>query len=170
MTAHCQALADRFQQASDAFAAEVAALSQEQWSAWCVEEECTVAALAAHVAWGYEVEIDAIRAMATGSSVPTLTEDDLDQMNVAAGQTNAACDQTATLALLRRNAAAATTTLRSFTNEHLARTGCYLTGEPAERVDVWIEEVLIAHPGMHLPAIRSAARVAAPGRVPQSES
>lgn len=81
---------------------------------------------------------------------------ELDRMNVTTGQANATCDQAATMDLPRRNATVATTILRTLTDEHLARSGCYLVGEPAERVDAWIEHVLIAHPGMHLPAIQKA--------------
>lgn len=55
---------------------------------------------------------------------------------MTAGLANAACDQIETVDLLRHNAAAATTILRALTDEQLARTGCYIVGEPAERVDV----------------------------------
>ena len=114
--------------------------------------------MAHHVAWAYEAEIEAFRAMAEGRPVPSWTEESLDQANAEAGRTHAVCDQAETIALLRRNAAAAAAVVQELTDEQLARSGVYIEGEPAERVGVWIEDVLIGHPGMHLPAMRVAAR------------
>jgi hypothetical protein len=158
MSARARELADRFQQVSEAFADEVARLSPLQWRAFSPEEGRTVAALAHHVAWAYEAEIEAFRAMAEGRAVPSWTEESLDQANVEAGQAFAACDQVETIELLRANATLAAAVVRELTDEQLARTGVYIEGEPAERVEVWIEDVLIGHPGMHLPAIRAATR------------
>jgi hypothetical protein len=110
------------------------------------------------VVWAYEAEIEAFRAMAEGRAVPSWTEESLDQANVEAGQAFAACDQVETIELLQANATVAAALVRELTDEQLARTGVYIAGEPAERVEVWIEDVLIGHPGMHLPAIRAATR------------
>jgi hypothetical protein len=163
-------LADRFLEASASFAAEVERLSAEQWCSFCPEERRTVAAEVHHVAWGYEVEIDAFLAMAEGRPVLAWKEGALDRVNAEAGQAYAECDQAETVALLRRNAAAAATIVGSLTDEQLARSGVYIDGFPAESVDVWIEEVLIGHPGMHRPAIQragaSAARERESGRGP----
>ena len=157
MSERARELADRFQQVSEAFAAEVERLSPSQWGAFCPDEGRTVAALAHHVAWAYGAEIEAFRAMAEDRPVPSWTEESLDRANSEAGQTYAACDQAETVGLLRRNAAAAAAVVRGLTDEQRARTGVYVEGEPAERVETWIEDVLIGHPGMHLPAIREAA-------------
>ena len=158
MSARARELADRFQQVSDAFADEVELLSPSQWRAFSPEEGRTVAALVHHVAWAYEAEIEAFRAMAEGRPVPSWTEESLDEANAEAGRAFAACDQAETVALLRANATTAAAVVRGLTDEQLARTGVYIEGEPAEGVEVWIEEVLIEHPGMHLPAIRAATR------------
>ncbi len=117
-----------------------------------------MAALVHHVAWAYEAEIEAFRAMAEGRPAPAWTEESLDEANAEAGQVFAACDQAETVALLRANATTAAAVVRGLTDEQLARTGVYIEGEPAEGVDVWIEDVLIGHPGMHLPAIRATTR------------
>lgn len=156
MSERARELADRFLEASEAFAAEVERLSPAQWRAFCPEEGRTAAALARHVAWGYEVEMEAFRAMAKGRPVPTWTEEALDRANAEAGRTHAACVQAETVALLRHNAAAAAAIVRGLTDTQLARGGVYIEGFPSETVDVWIAEVLIGHPGMHLPAIRMA--------------
>lgn len=161
MSERARELADRFLEASEAFAAEVERLSPAQWRAFCPGEGRTAAALARHVAWGYEVEIEAFRAMAEGRPVPTWTAEALDRANAEAGQMDAACDQAETIALLRRHAAAAAAVVRGLTDARLARGGVYVEGFPSETVEVWIAEVLIGHPGMHLPAIRAAG--AGPG-------
>lgn len=156
MSEHARELADHFQRVAEAFAVEVERLSPRQWRAFCAAEERTVAALARHVAWAYEVESVAFRAMAEGRHVPTWTEASLDRANAEAGRADAACGQAETVALLCRNAAAAADIVRWLTDKQLARGGVYIEGEPAEPVAVWIEDVLIGHPGMHLPAIWAA--------------
>ena len=156
MSERARELADRFERVAEAFAAEVERFPPERWRAFAPEEGRTVAALAHHVAWAYEVEIAAFRAMAEGRPVPSWSKESLARANAEAGRANAACDQAETVGLLRRNATAAAAVVRGLTDEQLARTGVYEEGAPAETVELWVAEVLIGHPGVHLPAIRAA--------------
>ena len=99
-------LANHFHRVAEAFAGEVERLSPRQSRAFCSEDERTVATSAHHVAWAYEAEIEAFRAMAEGRPVPSWTEESLDEANAEAGRTHAVCDQAETVALLRRRVAA----------------------------------------------------------------
>jgi hypothetical protein len=158
MSARAHALADRFQQVAEAFALEVERLSPQQWQASCPEEGRTVAALAHHVAWAYMVEMEAFLAMAEARPARSWSKEALARANAELGDIHAACNQVETVQLLRRNAAEAAARVRQLTDAHLACTGIYEEEAPAETVDVWIDEVLIGHPGRHLPAIRAATR------------
>ncbi|HET9017774.1 MAG TPA: DinB family protein [Thermomicrobiaceae bacterium] len=151
-----RALAGRFEQASEEFAVAMAGLSDAEWRTLCPGEERTVAALAHHVAFGYAVEVPAFRAMAFGEPVETWTRASLDRVNAAQGQEYAECDQAETVALLRREAAAAAGFVRSLTDEQLDRSGVYLDGLPAWTVEQWITRVLTGHPVGHLASIRAA--------------
>jgi hypothetical protein len=157
MSRRAQELAEEFERMNAMFAEEIARLAPAQWQAFSPEEGRTVAALTHHVAWAYSFEVDAFRTMAEGRPFAPVPEEALDETNARLGQSVAACDHAETVALLRTNAGAAATWIRSLTDEQLARTGIYIAGEQPETIDALITQVLIGHPGMHLPAIRTAA-------------
>ncbi|HUZ00810.1 MAG TPA: DinB family protein [Thermomicrobiaceae bacterium] len=156
MSARARELAERFEQASESFAAAVERLSDEEWHTRCPGEERTVAALAHHVAWGYAVEARAFRAIALGEPVEGWTRAGLDRVNADQGQEYAQCDRAETVALLRRQAASAADFVRALTDEQLDRSGVYLEGVTARTVEQWIARVLIGHPGAHLASIWTA--------------
>jgi hypothetical protein len=156
MSQRAQELADRFERVSEAFAAEMEGLSPEQWRAFVPEEERTVAALARHVAWAYELEMDVFAAIAAGGPNASYTSEAIDELNAAHGAAFVDCDQAETVALLRQNAATVAAAIRTLSDEHLARSGVFLEEAAAERVETWIEHVLIGHPQWHLRSIRAA--------------
>jgi hypothetical protein len=156
MSQRAQELAERFVEVAEAFAAEVERLSPQQWRAYSAGEERTVAALARHVAWGYEFEMAVFAAIAEGRPYDTVTNASMAALNAAHGMEFGDCAQTETVALLRQNAASAAAGIRALSDEHLARSGVFLEEAAAERVDTWIEHVLIGHPQWHLDSIRAA--------------
>ena len=156
MSQRAGALADQFAQVSEAFAAEMERLSPEQWRAFSAEEGRTVAALARHVAWAYEFEMDVFAAIAAGRRYQTSTHESIAAINAADGEAYAECDQAETVALLRRNSGMVAAAIRALTDQQLARTGVFLEELPAASVDGWIELVLIGHPQWHLESIRAA--------------
>jgi hypothetical protein len=156
MSDRAHELAERFERASEEFAAEVERLSPEQWLTLCPEEQRTVAALARHVGMAYGFEMRAFSAMAEGRSVDPLQREDLNRFNAEDGATYAACDQTETVEMLRREAAAAAKTVRGFTDEQLGRFGAYIEGIPPRTVAEWIDSILIGHIASHLRSIRAA--------------
>ncbi len=156
MSKRAQELADRFERVAERFASVVEGLDAVQWRAWCPNEERTVAALARHVAMGYEVEIEAFQALADGQPGPTWTRARLAEVNAEDGRQFAACDQEETVRLLRASASRVASVVRSLSDGQLARRGVYVVELPDLTVDEWIERVLIGHPEAHLCSIRAA--------------
>jgi hypothetical protein len=146
---------------SEAFAAEMEALTPVQWAALVPEEKRTVAAMARHVGWAYGVELAVISAIAAGRPYEPLNDAGLVAINAAHGEEFAACDQAETVAFLRSSAAPVAAEIRSLIDEQLARTGLFQEEFSEESAGDWIEYVLIGHPGSHLPVIRNAAESAA---------
>jgi hypothetical protein len=161
MSERARELAMGFDRVAEEFAGEIEGISDDQWRLDCVEEGRTVAALAHHVAWAYEVEIDAFAAIAEGRAPRTMTREALNEANAEHGQRFVDCDKVETVELLRRNAAKASAIVRGLTDEQLERRGAYV-GEHIASVDWWIERILIGHPGMHLPAIRATVGMTEP--------
>jgi hypothetical protein len=94
--------------------------------------------------------------MAEGRPGPIWTRAALDEMNAAEGAAHAACDQAATVAALREEAAATVGFLQALSEQQLAERGAYLEGLPALTVAEWIERVLIGHPSTHLRSTHTA--------------
>jgi len=155
MSERARELAMRFDRVAEEFVGEIEGISADQWRLDCVEEGRTVAALAHHVAWGYEVEIEAFAAIAEGRAPRTMNREALNRANAEHGEQYVDCDKGETVELLRRNSAKASAVVCGLTDEQLERRGAYV-GEHVASVDWWIERILIGHPGMHLPAIRAA--------------
>jgi hypothetical protein len=156
MSARAEVLARRFEHAHEELLALAKSLSDTQWRTHVPEEQCTVAALVRHVAVAYRFEIRAFTAIANGTPVAPLTWDALARSNAQDAAAHAACARTETLALLTRNAAPAAATVRTFTDDQLARTGHYLEGLPALTLDQWLRHVLVGHITSHLASIRTA--------------
>jgi hypothetical protein len=165
MSDRAEALAHRFEQAHEELLALAETLSEGQWRTHVPEEQCTVAALVRHVAVAYRFEIRAFVAIANGTPGHPHTWDALAQANAEAAATHADCDRAETLSLLTRNAAKAAATVRTFTDDQLARSGHYLEGMPALTVDQWLRHVLVGHITSHLASIRTAL-----GDVPTTQS
>jgi hypothetical protein len=155
MSNRAEQLARRFEHAHQEFAAVIESLTDDQWHTPCPDEQCTVAALAHHVAVAYPYELRAFAAIATGAPRDPVTWDALAQANAADAATHATCDRAETLQLLHHNAAQTTVTVRSFTDDQLARTGHFIAGLPALTVDQWLRRVLVGHITAHLASIRT---------------
>jgi hypothetical protein len=149
-------LASRFDAEPNAFIAYIESLTPSQWLTVVAEEERTVAALAHHVAWAFDFEVEAFEVMAGGSAPTPVTSAQLAEANAANGDEYAELQREEAVALLRRNAATAGAFVAKLSDEELARSGRYLDHVPAMTIDNWIRRVLVGHIGMHLRSIRKA--------------
>jgi hypothetical protein len=157
MSQRATELADKFRGASLEFEQFVSGLSQSQLEAMVEEEKRTVAAMARHIAWAYEIESASFRGMAGGNPHQVLTNAWLAELNRQNGDLHAKADQEETLAALHSAAANTESWIRSLTDEQLAMRGYFFEGDDeGGAVAEWIDWVLIGHIGQHFPAIREA--------------
>lgn len=164
MSARAAALADRFRAANEAVVAFVEAAPDGVWRRECPADQCTVAALASHVAGGHGAILDGIlRPIAEGTPGPRYTMDDLARMNAEQARANAARPKGEVLAQLRAEGARAEAYLRGMTDEQLRRTGVPPWGGDPVPAEAMAEHVLVGHPEGHLASLRQAAEQDAGG-------
>ncbi len=153
-----QALAARFEQASQAVIATVAQCSDEEWQTVCPAEERSVGVVAHHIAIGYHAQLDALRAALAGRPVPAIYQDlqRLHEFNAEHAEQYAACTQGEVLDLLRRNGAAVARFIRGLSDEDLTRSAPLpLSSNTRWTVQRWVERLLIGHAEQHLRNIRA---------------
>ena len=155
MSERAESLARRFERAHQEFVSVVEPLSGDQWRALCPDDQCTIAALARHVAVALPFQVTIFTAIAAGQPTESLTWAWLAESNAEDATTYAACDQTETIQLLNQNATNAAAFIRSLDADQLARTGNYIEGVPALTLDQWIRHVLIGHITTHFAGIRA---------------
>jgi hypothetical protein len=112
-------LATQFDQASREFIATVEGLDPDQLHARCPEEQCTVAALGAHVAKVHTLAADWIQTLASDQPLPAVTMDMVHQANAAQFAEDAAASQADVLEALRSNGARASRLVRGLSDAEL---------------------------------------------------
>lgn len=153
-----QALAARFEQASQAVIATVERCSAEEWQTVCPAEERPVGVVAHHIAIAYRTELDALRAALTGQPIPAIYQDwqRLHEFNAEHAAQYAGCTKGEVLDLLRGNGAAVARFLGELSDEDLARSAPLpLAGSRPWTVRRWVERLLIGHAEQHLRNIRA---------------
>jgi uncharacterized damage-inducible protein DinB len=154
MSQQSQALASRFEQASQEMIATVERCSDAQWKTQTSGEKWSVGVVAHHVAQAHEAIAGFVRMIATGQPLPPLTMDMLHQMNAEHAKQFANCTKAETLALLRKNAAAAASTIRGLSDEQLDRSQPVMGGPPMTAQQM-VEQVLIGHLQEHYGSIKA---------------
>ena len=156
MSTRAEQLADELQQVTDEVAAFIAGIPDEAWPRTCADEQCTVAALACHIADGYGPILEGlVKPIADGTEGPRYSMEELAQWNAAAAQENAAQPKAVVVERLRTNAPAAIDYLRSLSDEQLQRTGTLPFGGDPMPAKTVIEHILIGHPRGHLASIQA---------------
>ena len=148
-------LAQRFEEASRDFEAKIKALSEQEWQAKTPEEGWTVAATAHHAAGSSGPIAMMAQAAATGSAMPPITPDGLNQMNLEHSQKFAKATREETLALLKETTAPAAQLVRSFSDDQLAQRAMLPLGMELSAEQI-IEMVLIGHLVGHGASIQAA--------------
>jgi uncharacterized damage-inducible protein DinB len=165
MSARAQALADELQQVTDAVAAFIETVPDDAWQRTCGPEQCTVAALACHIADGYGALVDnLVKPIAEGQAGPRFSQEQLAQWNAAAAVANAAQPQAAALERLRAHAPAAIAYVRGLRDDQLQQTGALPFGGEPMTTEAVIAHVLIGHPRGHLASMQAATAEPSRGR------
>lgn len=155
------ALVDRFAEVADRLEAY---LDRIAWETYIASEQRTAGQLIDHIAWAWEAESAAFRAIAGGASGSGWTQEWLDAQNAEQAQISAKRSRREIVRRYRASRNLALAFIRGLNETELERTGTHMPGEPARTVAGWIEVCLIGHPLEHLPEIASAVTtVEAPG-------
>lgn len=155
MSTKAAALAAQFEQASKDFASKIQGLSEHHWRANTPEEGWSVAATAHHAAGSSGPIAMMVQAAATGSPMPPITMEGLNQMNADHAKQHAAASREETLALLQDTTAPAASMVRGLSDEQLSAKAMMPFGMEMTAEQI-IENVLIGHITGHAASISAA--------------
>jgi len=155
MGARAEALAKQFEESVNHMTETIEKLTETDWKKVTSAEKWTVGVVAHHVAGAHEGISGIIKTVAGGQSMPPFTMAMLDEMNATHAREHASCTRAETLALHKKNAAAAATVVRGLSDADLDKSGTVLTGMPAMTANQIVEGILINHVNEHLGSIRA---------------
>ena len=156
MSTRAEQLADELQQVTDEVAAYIERIPDEPWQGTCAAEQCTVAAVACHIADSYSPILEGlVKPVAEGTEGPRYSMEELAQWNAAAARENAAQPKAVALERLRTQAPPAIDYVRGLSDEQLQRTGTLPFGGDPMTAEAVIEHILIGHPREHLASIQA---------------
>jgi DinB superfamily len=152
-----QELAERFEAINQDFISEVENYPDDRWHNKGHDENRAVNVIAYHVASSHSQIAQLVKMIADGGQLPPVTWDMIDQGNAEQARTIAGATKAETLELLRSGGQEVAATLRSLSDEQLARTG----STPAFGEQPWsaaqvAEAVLLGHPQTHLASIKAS--------------
>ena len=157
MSRRSEALARRIEQGADELAAFAQTISDAEWSmAQKGSDKRTVGVIVNHVASIYPVEIDVVRAIASGKAVTDVTWGAVAELNANHARENAAAAKPATLELLRKNSREAAAAVRALTDEELDQSAPFSLSYGAPMTAQFVvEDHPLRHPWHHLARIRA---------------
>ena len=150
-----EALAKQFESKAQEAAGVFDRLSDTDWKKVTASEKWTVGVVAHHVAGGHEGISGIIKTVAGGQSVPNFTMDMLHDMNAKHAKEFANVSKAETIALHKKNAAAAAAVVRGLSDADLGKSGTVLTGMPPMSVEQIVNGILLNHIDEHLKSIRA---------------
>jgi hypothetical protein len=123
----------------------------------CPVEQCTVAALACHIAAVHGAIAGVVQAMVAGEALPSLTMEDIDRTNAENAAANAARGKDEVIGRLQAGGEAMTTQLHGLRDDDLARTAPFTLFGGDVSVQTLVEQAVIAHTEQHLASLQAAA-------------
>jgi hypothetical protein len=159
MKERSNALADRLEQGARALATFADSLTDAEWETRLPRDGRKVGVVVHHVASVYPVEIELARTIAGGKPIVGVTGDDINAMNAGHAKENDAVTKEATVALLRRNSAAAAAAIRALSDDELDRaTLASLYSDAPVTCQFLLEDHAVRHSYHHLARIRAAVK------------
>ena len=151
------ALAERLERGALALASFARSLTPDEWRTPLPHDGREIGVVVHHVASVYPVEIELAQALAAGKAVVDLSVEDIHRMNAAHAREHAGPDHQETLALLRRNSAAAADALRQLSDAQLeAAAPVSLYADAPLTCQFVLEDHAVRHSFHHLGRIRAA--------------
>lgn len=160
MIATNETLSRELRAAADAVERATAGLADWQWELLVTSEQRTIGQLVDHIAWAWEVESAAFRALASGAARSGWTQDWLDAQNADQARISAHRSRARITRHFLESRNLAIAFVNGLTPTDLQRVGTHMPGEPERTVAEWIEACLIGHPRAHLAAIEDTLRAA----------
>jgi Mycothiol maleylpyruvate isomerase N-terminal domain len=154
MSTKSEALAAKYEKATKDFAVEIKGLSDGDWQAKTLAEGWTVAVTAHHAAGISAPMSQMVKSVATGSPMPEITADGLDQANAEHAKEFAKATRDEALQLLRETSEPAAELIRGLQDEQLARKAMLPLG--MEMTAEQTVEAMIGHIGSHAASIQAA--------------
>jgi len=153
MAGKAEALAKQFEAKVQEATGVFDRLSDADWKK-TTSENWTVGVVAHHVANGHEGISGIIKTVASGQSVPGFTMDMLHDMNAKHAKEFANVSKAETIALHKKNAAAAAAVVRDLSDDQLAKSGKVLAEAPPMSAEQIVTGILINHIDDHFGSIR----------------
>lgn len=153
MIATNASLSQELRAAADAVERAAARLADWQWALVVPEEQRTIGQLVDHIAWAWEVESAAFRAIAGGAARSGWTQDWLDTQNAEQARISANRSRKKITQHFLESRNLAIAFVNGLSPTDLQRTGTHMPGEPERTIAGWIEACLIGHPREHLAGI-----------------
>lgn len=150
MVATNATLAQQLRAAADAVEQVTAGLTDWQWELIVPAEDRTIGQLVDHIAWAWEAESAAFRAIAGGSAGSGWTQEWLDAQNAEQTRRSVGRSRREIVRRFRESRDLAIAFVGSLSPTDLERSGTHMPGEPERTVAGWIDVCLIGHPREHL--------------------
>ena len=154
MGAKGEALAKQFEAKAQEATAVLEKLSDADWKKVTEAEKWSVGVTAHHVAGSHEGIAGIIKTIASGQSMPNFTMDMLHEMNAKHAKDFAGVTKADTIALHKKNAAAAAAVVRGLSDDQLAKSGKVLAEAPPMSAEQIVTGILINHIDDHYGSIR----------------
>jgi len=154
MAGKAEALAKQFETKVQEATGVLDRLSDADWKKTTSSEKWTVGVVAHHMAGSHEGIAGIIKAVAAGQSMGNFNMQMLHDMNAKHAQEHAAATKAETIALHKKNAAAAAAVVRGLSDDELAKSGKVLAEAPPMSAEQIVTGILINHIDDHFGSIR----------------
>jgi len=154
MGARSEALAKKFEGKAEEATQAFERLSEADWRKTTAAEKWTVGVVAHHIAVSHETLGNLIKAVAAGQG-PNVPMDAIHAMNAKHAQEHASCTKAETIALHRKNAAAAATLVRGLDDSALEQSANVIAGMPPMSAGQLAGGLLVGHIDEHLKSIQA---------------
>jgi hypothetical protein len=154
MGAKAEALAKQFEAKVQEATSLIEKINDADWKKVTSAEKWPVCVVAHHIAGAHEGIGNLVKSAASGQHKPSIAMSDIDQMNAQHAKEFASVGKAETVALHKKNAAAAAALVRGLDDAALARSAEALKGMPPMTTEQMVAGILIGHIDEHLGSIR----------------
>lgn len=155
MGAKGEALAKQFEAKVQEATSVMEKLSDADWKKVTAAEKWPVCVVVHHIAMAHEGIGNLVKSAASGQHKASIAMDDIHQMNAKHAQDFAAVGKPETLALHKKNAAAAAAMVRGLDDAALAHSAEALKGMPPMTTEQMVVGILCGHIDEHIGSIRA---------------